>query len=105
MAEEISRQPAGRDLGDSGEKPLSVEESFRLLEEMAGRMENPDTTLEESFQLYQKGMQLLKGVNETLDMFEKKMQILSAGEEAAEDDLPAGEAVFDDIIDGELPFM
>ena len=59
--------------------PGSVEESFRVLEEMVRRMEDPEATLEESFRLYQQGMEILKNVNGTLDAYEKKMQILSAG--------------------------
>lgn len=77
MTEEKKKQATGTE--GEGKEELSVEESFRLLEEMAEKMEDPDTTLEESFHLYQKGMELLKQVNGILDTYEKKMQILSSG--------------------------
>ncbi len=56
---------------------LSVEQSFARLDAMAERLESEEVTLEESFRIYQEGMQLLKSVNDKLDHFEKRMQILS----------------------------
>lgn len=79
MTEEKRNNVPDRGTDGKEKETLSVEESFRLLEDMAEKMEDPDTTLEESFHLYQRGMELLKQVNGTLDAFEKKMQILSAG--------------------------
>ena len=45
-------------------------------------MEEEDISLEESFQLYKEGMEMLKLCNEKIDTIEKKMMILD--EEGAE---------------------
>ena len=44
--------------------------------ELVGRMEAEDISLEESFALYHKGMDLLKSCNDKIDKIEKKMLIL-----------------------------
>ena len=54
-------------------KEVSIEEAFVLLEESIGKLEDRDTTLEESFQTYQQGMELLKLCNEKVDKIEKKV--------------------------------
>ena len=51
---------------------------------MVARLEGEDITLEESFQLYQKGMNMLKQCNETIDTVEKKVQILDEDGETHE---------------------
>ncbi len=62
----------------SGEpaEELSVEQSFEKLESMVRMLESEDVTLEDSFRIYQDGMNLLKAVNEKLDLYEKKMLVL-----------------------------
>ena len=67
------------DLADSGEpaEELSVEQSFEKLESMVRKLESEDVTLEDSFRIYQDGMKLLKDVNDKLDLYEKKMLVLS----------------------------
>ena len=73
MAERTDLPLTGAEAGEN----LSVEQSFALLDGMLKKLESEDVTLEESFQLYQDGMKLLKTVNGKLDHFEKKMQILT----------------------------
>lgn len=58
------------------EKVVSLEELFESLDEVTARLEGEDVTLEESFQLYQSGMNMLKQCNEVIDSVEKKVQIL-----------------------------
>lgn len=50
-----------------------IEEVFQELDELAHRLEDRETPLEESFLLYKKGMELLKYCSEKLDTVEKKM--------------------------------
>ena len=52
---------------------LSVETAFQELDRLADRLEDQETSLEESFALYKKGMELLKYYSEKLDTVEKKM--------------------------------
>ena len=53
------------------EKPL--EEMFTELDLLAGKLEDRETSLEDSFRLYRQGMELLKLCSEKLDTAEKKM--------------------------------
>lgn len=60
---------------------MSLEDSFQKLEEALVQLEAEDITLEESFQIYQTGMKLLKQCNDTIDKVEKKvLKINEAGE-------------------------
>lgn len=64
----------------AAQKPLeelTIEESFRELDRLVQTMESGNTSLEESFQLYAKGMQLLKSCNDKIDLVEKKMLQIS----------------------------
>lgn len=54
-------------------KALTVEEAFQKLETLAEKLEDRDTSLEDSFLYYKQGMELLKYCSEKLDMVEKKM--------------------------------
>lgn len=66
------------------EEKLSLEELFESLDGVVARLEGEDVSLEESFQLYQKGMEMLKECNETIDTVEKKVQILDEDGETHE---------------------
>lgn len=59
-------------------KKSSLEETFGQIEEIIGKMEQQEVTLEESFALYQQGVEKLKVCNTLLDEVEKKMQVLEA---------------------------
>ena len=54
----------------------SLEELFAKLDQVAKELESGDTSLEESFGPYQKGMEMLKLCNEKIDTVEKKVQVL-----------------------------
>ena len=60
------------------EKKRSLEETFAGIETIIEQMERPEVSLDESFQLYQRGVGELKACNEMLDEVEKKMQVLAA---------------------------
>lgn len=62
-------------------KNLSIEEAFENLDTILEQLEDRDITLENSFKLYHKGMELLKYCNEKIDTVEKQMlQIDDNGE-------------------------
>ncbi len=62
-------------------KELTVEEAFELLDGVVEKLEDQETPLEESFALYQKGLELLKLCNDKIDTVEKKMmQVNQNGE-------------------------
>ena len=58
---------------ETAEKELTLEEAFLRLEEVTRALEDENISLEESFTVYQKGMELLKYCSQKLDTVEKKM--------------------------------
>ena len=57
-------------------KDKSLEEVFEQLDKIIENLEETTVSLEDSFQLYHKGMELLKICNDKIDTVEKKMLIL-----------------------------
>lgn len=55
----------------------TLEEAFARLDEMLERMEDRELPLEESFRLYQQGMELLAKCNEKIDTVEKKILMMN----------------------------
>ena len=51
----------------------NIEDVFQELDTIAEKLESGDTSLEDSFRLYKKGMELLKYCSGKLDTVEKKM--------------------------------
>ena len=66
------------------EENKSLEVMFASLEEVIQKMERDEISLEESFSLYQSGMELLKKCNDKIDAVEKKVQILDENGECHE---------------------
>jgi exodeoxyribonuclease VII small subunit len=66
------------------EDKQSLEMMFQQLDVIVTRMEGEDLNLDESFSLYQKGMQMLKLCNERLDLVEKQVQVLDENGEVHE---------------------
>lgn len=66
------------------EKTWNLEEGFLKLEETIAALEKEDISLEESFQEYQKGMELLKKCNDAIDQVEKKVLVLNGNGETDE---------------------
>jgi len=58
------------------EENKSLEAMFASLEEVIQKLEQNEISLEESFTLYQNGMELLKKCNDKIDAVEKKVKIL-----------------------------
>ena len=61
------------EIKNTQEEELSLEEAFQELGILAQKLEDRETSLEDSFLLYQQGMELLKFCNGKLDTVEKKM--------------------------------
>lgn len=51
----------------------TLEEVFAQLDDLAEKLEDKETSLEGSFNLYKQGMELLKFCSDKLDTVEKKM--------------------------------
>lgn len=63
---------------------MSVEEAFAQLDKIVERLESEEIPLEESFRVYQKGMELLKYCSGKIDTVEKKMMKLNENGELSE---------------------
>lgn len=63
------------------EKQPGIEESFEVLDNLIKKLEDGDSSLEESFACYEQGMKLVKELNDRIDRVEKQILILSEGEE------------------------
>lgn len=64
-------------------RETTLEESFVELEKILQELDKEGVSLEESFDLYTKGMQLVKLCNSKIEKVERKLRII--GEEKAED--------------------
>ncbi len=60
---------------------MTFESSYNRLDEIALKLENEKTTLDESFKLYEEGQSLLKRCNNMLDKAEKRLKILTEDDE------------------------
>ena len=68
----------------SEKKKENLEEMFKDLEELIGKMENEEITLEQTFDLYNNGLELLKKCNLSIDDVEKKVLVLDENGETDE---------------------
>lgn len=63
------------------EKDMTLEERMRELNEIIREMENPDVSLEKSFELYKTGVTRLKECTDMIDNIEKELIVLEEGQE------------------------
>ena len=61
----------------------SVEEGLKILEETTEKLSEEDISLEDAFADFEKGMAVLKLVNEKIDKVEKKVKVIT--EDGTED--------------------
>ncbi|MCR5584512.1 MAG: exodeoxyribonuclease VII small subunit [Lachnospiraceae bacterium] len=57
---------------------LNLEENMRALDEVIRVLEKGDLSLEDSFEKYKEGMELLLKCNNSVDKVEKELQILES---------------------------
>ena len=63
------------------EKELTIEQSFAEIEEILNKLESNEVTLEDSFLLYQSGMQQIMHCNDLMNAVEQKVQMLNSNGE------------------------
>ena len=71
-------------MGAKEEKKENLEQKFQALEEVIEKLEGEEVTLEQSFDLYNKGMKLLKNCTRMIDEVEKKVLVLDENGETHE---------------------
>lgn len=57
----------------------TIEENFAELENILKEMQSEEITLDESFKLYNQGLELVQNCNNQIDTIEKKIKILEEG--------------------------
>lgn len=82
--EEIKNGAVTEETAEDTEQRENLEEMFQDLEKVIIAMEDSDVTLEKSFDLYNRGMELLKKCNRTIDEVEKKVLVLDEDGETHE---------------------
>lgn len=60
---------------------LSLEQAMDELEAIAGKMEQGNVSMEETMQLYERGMALAQHCRSKLDGYQLRIQVLHDGEE------------------------
>src|ERR1700730_2064118 len=79
-------------------KPKKFEEELKDLEEIVGKIDSGELTLEDSIGAFERGVALVRSLNQKLDEIEKKVEVLSrntqgdlrtAAFEGLEDEAPA----------------
>ena len=76
MKKEKVQEPENVEAEKNDQGP-SLEEAFSLLDDITRTLEDEEITLEDSFQAYKKGMDLLKICNDKIDKVEKKVLMLN----------------------------
>ena len=66
------------------ENKMSLEEMFVKLDETIAALENNEISLNESFELYKSGMDMIRSCNEEIDTIEKKVLVLNDNGETDE---------------------
>ena len=69
---------------ENNKKEMGLEERFAAIESILDQMEGENVTLDESFELYKKGMEQMKAANKALDQIEKAMLVMNESGELEE---------------------
>ena len=69
---------------ENNKKEMGLEERFAAIELILDKMEDENVTLDESFELYKKGMEQMKAANQALDQIEKTMLVMNESGELEE---------------------
>ncbi len=69
---------------ENNKKEMGLEERVAAIELILDQMEDENVTLDESFELYKKGMEQMKAANQALDQIEKAMLVMNESGELEE---------------------
>lgn len=64
---------------------MRIEDRFKELDSIVGELESGEISLEESFELYKKGMDMLKECNKDIDKVEKQIIVLQSTDDSEEE--------------------
>lgn len=63
---------------------MTIEQAFSRIDAITKALEDPQTSLEDSFALYQEGSNLLSMANQKIDLVQKQVQILQHSQDELE---------------------
>lgn len=66
------------------ENDVTLEQRFEDIEAILAKLENSETSLEEAFELYKKGLDQIREANGMLDGIEKAMLVMNSNGELEE---------------------
>ena len=69
---------------DNKNEKTGLEERFSMIEDILGKIEDEDVTLDQSFDLYKQGIEQIKAANADLDRIEKAMLVINEDGELEE---------------------
>ena len=69
---------------ENNKQEMGLEERFAAIESILDQMEDENVTLDESVELYKKGMEQMKAANQALDQIEKAMLVMNESGELEE---------------------
>ena len=69
---------------DNKNEKTGLEERFSMREDILGKMEDENVTLDQSFDLYKQGIEQIKAANADLDRIEKAMLVINEDGELEE---------------------
>ena len=67
----------GNNMNNTGN--VGIEDNFEQLEDIISKMQSDRITLEQSFELYNKGLSLVQDCNNQIDKIEKQIKIIEEG--------------------------
>ncbi|MBP5773629.1 MAG: exodeoxyribonuclease VII small subunit [Eubacterium sp.] len=54
----------------------NIEDNFKELDEILEKMQDEEVSLDESFEMYKKGIEIVKDSNEQIEKIEKQIEVL-----------------------------
>ncbi|MCR5323292.1 MAG: exodeoxyribonuclease VII small subunit [Lachnospiraceae bacterium] len=80
MPTKKSDNSTDKEKNDKSKKHMSLEEAFEELDELIRHMDDEKISLEDSFNSYKKGLELIKMCNDSIGDIEGKLEILESGD-------------------------
>ena len=66
------------------DKEATIEQMLDEVDKIIAQLDSGEIPLEESFEIYEKGMKLVKSINTRIDKVEKKVMAIEAGQDGDE---------------------
>lgn len=77
VASIIEENNTGNNMNNS--ENVGIEDNFEQLEDIISKMQSDRITLEQSFELYNKGLSLVQDCNNQIEKIEKQIKIIEEG--------------------------